>query len=121
MIIQEKFGSIFPKKSPKFFLVLKSSKFKLKSSSVIKKNLRSDRRGEYLSFLFEDFCQNNGIRHEFTARYTPQQNVVAARKNMTIMDMVCCTLKKKNKPAKFWAEVVSCAVYLINRSFTKSS
>ena len=39
-------------------------------SSCQIKNLRSNRGGEYLSILFENFCQNYGSRHELTARYS---------------------------------------------------
>ena len=35
------------------------------------KAVRSDRRGEYVS-QFTDFCSQNGIRHEFTAPYSPK-------------------------------------------------
>ena len=66
------------------------------------------------------FFRNHDIRHELTAHYSPQQNGVAERKNCKIMEMARCVLKKKNLPIEFWAEVVSCAAYLINRSPTKS-
>lgn len=103
------------------FSCFKEFKFQVEKHSGHQiKNLRSDRGGEYMSSQFEEFCQNHGIRHELTARYSPQQNGVAERKNRTIMNMVRCMLKNKNLPACFWAEAVSCAVYLINRSPTKS-
>ena len=66
------------------------------------------------------FFRNHGIRHELTARYSPQQKGVAERKNRTIMEMARCMLKKKNLPIEFWVEAISCAAYLINRSPTKS-
>ncbi|KAJ9565792.1 LOW QUALITY PROTEIN: hypothetical protein OSB04_001758 [Centaurea solstitialis] len=47
------------------------------------KVLRNDRGGEYVS-PFAEFCGNNGIRHEFTAPYSPQQNGIAKRKNRTL-------------------------------------
>ena len=34
--------------------------------------------------------------------------------------MARCMLKAKNMPKEFWAEAVSCAVYLSNKSPTKS-
>nr|GEY25544.1 hypothetical protein [Tanacetum cinerariifolium] len=37
------------------------------------KVVRSDRGGEYVS-LFVELCAKHGIRHEFTAPYSPQQN-----------------------------------------------
>ncbi|GJW98979.1 retrotransposon protein, putative, ty1-copia subclass, partial [Tanacetum coccineum] len=38
------------------------------------KVVRSDRGGEYVS-SFAELCAKHGIRHEFTAPYSPQQNV----------------------------------------------
>eukprot|EP00253_Pinus_taeda_P026028 PITA_26028 len=51
----------------------------------------------------------------FTTRYTPQQNGVAERKNRTIMDMAKSMLKEKHLPNDYWAEVVHCATYILNR------
>jgi len=45
---------------------------------------------------------------------------VAERKNRTIFDMAQNILKSKKLPKVFWAEVVACAVYLSNRSPTRS-
>lgn len=44
------------------------------------KRLRSDRGGEYGTNFLKDFCEKNGIIHEFSAPYTPQQNGIAERK-----------------------------------------
>jgi len=45
------------------------------------KILRSDRGGEYNLIEFIQFCDSHGIKRQYTARYTPQQNGVAERKN----------------------------------------
>ena len=58
-----------------------------KESNIFIKVLRSDGGGEYMSNEFMDFCKYHGIKRQFTARCTPQQNGVAERKNRTIMDM----------------------------------
>ena len=84
------------------------------------KILRSDRGGEYKSNEFLEFCRINGIKRQFTTRYTPQQNGIAERKNRTIMDMVRSMLKEKHLGKEYWGEAVRCAVYILNRSLTKS-
>ncbi|KAL4361783.1 hypothetical protein GQ457_04G023210 [Hibiscus cannabinus] len=94
-------------------LVEKESDFEIKS-------LRSDRGGEFTSNEFNDFCKENGIRRPLTVPRSPQQNGVAERKNRTILNMARSMLKAKNMPKEFWAEAVSCAVYLSNRSPTKN-
>jgi transposase InsO family protein len=35
----------------------------------------------------EDYLDKEGIKHEFSAPYTPQQNGVVERKNMTLIEM----------------------------------
>lgn len=42
------------------------------------------------------------------------------RRNQTVVAMACSLLKSMNVPAKFWREAVITAVYLLNRSTTKS-
>ncbi|KAL4339806.1 hypothetical protein GQ457_08G010530 [Hibiscus cannabinus] len=91
-----------------------------KESSYEIKSLRSDRGGEFTSNEFNDFCKANGIRRPLTVPRSPQQNGVAERKNRTILNMARSMLKAKNMPKEFWAEAVSCAVYLSNRSPTKN-
>ncbi|KAL4301681.1 hypothetical protein GQ457_10G015230 [Hibiscus cannabinus] len=94
-------------------LVEKESGFEIKS-------LRSDRGGEFTSNEFNDFCKENGIRRPLIVPRSPQQNGIAERKNRTILNMARSMLKAKNMPKEFWAEAVSCAVYLSNRSPTKN-
>jgi transposase InsO family protein len=91
-----------------------------KQSGKYIKALGSDGGGEYNSREFANFCKSQGIIMQTTARYTPQQNGVAERKNQTIMDMARTLLKEKSLSNIFWAEVVACSVYLLNRSPTTS-
>ena len=51
---------------------------------------------------------------------SPQQNGVAERKNRTILEMARSMLKSKKLPKEFWAEAVAYALYLSNRSPTRS-
>jgi len=68
-----------------FFLVSKSDTFsafeKFAKVSQNKLNtkiisIRSDHGGEFENHLFEKFCDDNGIDHNFSAPRTPQQNGV---------------------------------------------
>ncbi|KAH9697695.1 hypothetical protein KPL71_023716 [Citrus sinensis] len=82
--------------------------------------MRSDRGGEFTSKEFVEFCETNGIRRPLTVPRSPQQNGITERKNRTILDMARSMLKSKRLPKEFWAEAVACAVYLSNRSPTRS-
>jgi len=81
---------------------------------------RSDCGGEFNSGVFVTFCQDHGIKHNTTTSYTPQQNGVVERRNQTVVEMARCLLKSMSVPARFWGEAVRVAVYLLNRSPTKS-
>lgn len=82
--------------------------------------LRLDRGGEYDSKEFHAFCKQHGIRRQFTTRYTLQQNGVAERKNMTIMNKVRSMLKGRDLSNEYQVEAVACVIYVNNRSPTKS-
>jgi transposase InsO family protein len=84
------------------------------------KMLRSDRGGEFLNGALQSICDQAGIRRQFTAPYTPQQNGVVERKNRTIMEMTRALMKSMRIPIRFWAEAVRHAVYLLNRLPTKA-
>ena len=51
-----------------------------------------------------------------TVPYNPQQNGVAKRMNITIMNMVRSMMFFKNVKLMFWGDAVKCAAYLRNRS-----
>lgn len=91
-----------------------------KSTGRQLKVLRTDNGGEYTSSEFQDFLKKEGIRHELTVPKTPEQNGVAERMNKTLMETVRSMLADAKLPQKFWAEALSTAVYLRNRSPTKS-
>ncbi|KAH9704469.1 hypothetical protein KPL70_011474 [Citrus sinensis] len=80
------------------------------------KRLRIDNGLEYCSKEFEDFCKPKGIARHRTVTYTPQQNGIAERMNRTIIERVRCMLLNANLSKGFWAEAVTTAAYLINRS-----
>lgn len=84
------------------------------------KTLRSDNGGEYTSAEFSSYLRDEGIRHEFTIPHTPQQNGVSERLNRTLIECVRAMLADSTLPHRFWAEALSTAVYLRNRSPTKA-
>ncbi|GJR16118.1 retrovirus-related pol polyprotein from transposon TNT 1-94 [Tanacetum coccineum] len=84
------------------------------------KCLRTDRGGEYNSKEFKEFCENNGIRRQLTAPYTPHQNGVAERKNRSLLNMVRSVLKARSVPKIYWAEATAWCVHVLNRSPTAS-
>ena len=73
------------------------------------KVIRSDRGGEYEA-PFGDFCSQHGIIHQTTAPYSPRQNGVAERKNITLKEMMNALLLSFGLPQNFWGEAILSAV-----------
>jgi transposase InsO family protein len=48
------------------------------------KKFRSDNGTEFKNSQIEGFLEEEGIKHEFSSPYTPQQNGVVKRKNITV-------------------------------------
>jgi Reverse transcriptase (RNA-dependent DNA polymerase)/gag-polypeptide of LTR copia-type/Integrase core domain/GAG-pre-integrase domain/Domain of unknown function (DUF4219)/Zinc knuckle len=123
------FTDDFSRMSWIFFLHHKSETFQnfKKFKAVVEKQsgkniktLRTDRGGEFLSKEFINFCEMEGIHHELTTPYTPEQNGVAERKNRSVVELGRSMLKYKRLPNRFWAEAVATAVYILNVSPTKA-
>lgn len=101
------------------------------------RKIRTDGGMEFNSQLFKDFLTSEGIQHEVTNPYTPQQNSISERFNRTIMDTVrsmlfdvlAQSLPKGNQllpPTselpdwlkQLWGEAVVTATYIRNRTIT---
>ncbi|KAH9782268.1 hypothetical protein KPL71_008823 [Citrus sinensis] len=80
------------------------------------RRLRTDNGLEFCNKRFNDFCAENGVVRHKTVRHTPQQNGLAERMNRTLIDKVRCMLIQSRLPMSLWAETLSTACYIVNRS-----
>ncbi|XP_033134685.1 uncharacterized protein LOC103873924 isoform X1 [Brassica rapa] len=83
------------------------------------KIFRSDNGGEYTGSAFKNHLAQNGILHQTSCPYTPQQNGVAERKNRHLMEVAKSMMFQMRVPKRFWSDVVITACYLINRIPTR--
>jgi transposase InsO family protein len=60
------------------------------------KKVRSDNGSEFRNTNVEEFLDEEGIKHEFSAPYTPQQNRVVERKNRTLIEMAKIMLDSRH-------------------------
>jgi transposase InsO family protein len=81
------------------------------------KKIRSDNGTEFKNSQIEGFIEEEGIKHEFSSPYTPQQNGVVERKNRTLLDMARTMLDEYKTPDRFWVEAINTACYSINRLY----
>jgi transposase InsO family protein len=81
------------------------------------KNITSDNGTEFKNSQIEGFLEEDGIKHEFSSPYTPQQNGVVERKNRTLLDMARTMLDEYKTLDQFWAQAINTACYSINRLY----
>jgi transposase InsO family protein len=81
------------------------------------KKIRSDNGTEFKNSQIEGFLEDEGIKHEFSSPYRPQQNGVVERKNRTLLDMARTMLDEYKTSDRFWAEAINTACYAINRLY----
>nr|GEY69538.1 hypothetical protein [Tanacetum cinerariifolium] len=78
------------------------------------KIIRCDNRTEFKNYEMNQFCGINRIKKEFSNARTPQQNGVAERKNMTLIEAARTMLADSLLPIPFCAEAVNTACYVQN-------
>jgi len=90
------------------------------SGKAIKRFRCDNGKAEYDNATFQSLLRESGISYEPAAPYTQNQNGVSERMNRTIMEKARSMLLEARLPESFWAEAVNTAVYLHNRSPTRS-
>jgi transposase InsO family protein len=78
------------------------------------KRIRSDNGSEFKNLQVEEYLEEEGIKLEFSAPYTPQRNGVIERKNKTLIDVAKTMLGEYKTSERFWSEAVNTACHAIN-------
>ena len=73
---------------------------------------RSENGGEYVKSNFIQYYAYGGIHMQNSIPYTPQQNGVAERKNISLKEMATCMMEAKTLPPNFWAEAINYVDYI---------
>jgi len=102
----------------KYFKIYRARVEREKGMKILR--LRSDNGLEYCNKEFSEEMKSLGIKHELTNVYSPQMNGIAERANRTLLELARASLKGANLPQKFWAEAVTTASYIKNRSLNSS-
>ncbi|GJT04895.1 zinc finger BED domain-containing protein RICESLEEPER 2-like protein [Tanacetum coccineum] len=66
-----------------------------------------DNGTEFKNKVMSEFCENKDIKREFSIARTPQQNVVAERRNRTLIEVARTMLSYFKLPTTFWVEAVN--------------
>jgi transposase InsO family protein len=81
------------------------------------KKVRSDNGSEFKNTRVDELCDEYSIRHQFSAKYTPQSNRLVERKNRTLINMTRSMLSEYNVSHSFWAEAINMACFYSNRLY----
>jgi transposase InsO family protein len=65
------------------------------------KALHTDRGGEFTAIEFADYCAIEGLHHQHTTPYNPQQNDIVEHRNGMVVATVRSMLKAKDLPGWF--------------------
>jgi transposase InsO family protein len=71
------------------------------------KKIRSDNGSEFKNTQVEDYLDQEGIKHEFLAPYTPQRNREVERKNWAFIESARTMLDEYKTSNTFWAEAIN--------------
>nr|GEV24001.1 hypothetical protein [Tanacetum cinerariifolium] len=85
------------------------------------KVIKSDNETEFKNSNLKQFCELKGIKREFSVPRTPQQNGIAERKSMTLIEAARTMPVDSLLPIPFWAETVNTACYVQNRVLVTKS
>jgi transposase InsO family protein len=96
----------------KHFLRRAQNEFELKVKKV-----RSNIGSKFKNLQVKVYLKEEGIKHEYSAPYTPQQNGLAERKNRTLMDMVRTMLREYKTSNRSWSEAVNTVCHATNRLY----
>ena len=102
-------------KSDLCFVFVKFHHYVTNQFSCSIKILQSDGGGEYVSKHLQSFLHTNGIIHQKSCPYTPEENGLAERKHRHLIETTITLLQHAKIPAGFWSYAVHTAAYLINR------
>jgi hypothetical protein len=78
------------------------------------KGVRSDNGTEFKNTNIEEYLDEEGIGHEFSVPYTPQQNGILERKNRTLIEAARTMLDEYKTSDSFWAEAINTASHATN-------
>ncbi|KAK1693594.1 hypothetical protein QYE76_010291 [Lolium multiflorum] len=79
--------------------------------------IRSNNGTEFKNYTLDDFLGEEGIQHQYSMPYTPQQNGVAERKNRTLIEAARTMMMEYKSNYNFWAEAISTACHATNRLY----
>ncbi|GJS85518.1 retrovirus-related pol polyprotein from transposon TNT 1-94 [Tanacetum coccineum] len=82
-------------------------------------NIRTDNGTKFVNQTLKDYYENVRISHQTSVARTPQQNDIVEIRNQTLVEVARTMLIFSKAPLYLWAEAVSTACYIQNRSLIR--
>ncbi|RDX90370.1 hypothetical protein CR513_27777, partial [Mucuna pruriens] len=82
-------------------------------------SIRNEHGGKFEDKNFQQFYEDNGILHNFSAPRIAQQKYIFEKKNRSLQEMAIIMLSDHSTPKHFWDEVVNTTCYLQNKIYIR--
>ncbi|KAL2236391.1 UNVERIFIED_CONTAM: Retrovirus-related Pol polyprotein from transposon RE1 [Sesamum indicum] len=79
------------------------------------KSVRTDNGSEFVSSSCQSFFRNQGVLHQKSCTYTPQQNGVVERKHRHLLEVARALMFQSHLPNIFWGDSILTATHIINK------
>jgi transposase InsO family protein len=96
----------------KQFVKRKENKFELRIKKV-----RSDNESGFRNSSIDKLCDDMGMKHEFSSKYTPQSNKLVFRNYGILIDMTRSRLSEYIVSDTFWDETINMTCHTDNRLY----
>ncbi|RVW34466.1 Retrovirus-related Pol polyprotein from transposon TNT 1-94 [Vitis vinifera] len=83
------------------------------------REIKSDKGKEFDNINVDLFYYSKGIKHEYSAPGTTQQNGVVERKIRVLQEMARVILHMHNIPIQFWVRAINIACCIVNKVFLR--
>jgi transposase InsO family protein len=90
---RKSFGYLSKNKNQTFTMFLEFTALAENQTGLKITKLRTDNGGEFCNKTSDDFLAKNGIIHETTVPYSPQQNGMANKLNHTVTEKARCRFR----------------------------
>ena len=80
------------------------------------KVLKTDNGTEFINKRVKELLTTSGIEHQLSAPYTPEQNGLIERTNLTLLNKIRSLINESNLSKELWPDALKASVYLYNRT-----